>query len=112
MVHELPLLCPANRGAINTVCRLADIGLAVEGATGGVEAGRRTFANIMKYVRMSASSNFGNMPSMAVASIALPFLTMLPIQILLNNLLYDLSEVGIPFDKSGPKRPHGRRFGT
>ena len=84
----------------------------MEGATGGVEAGRRTFANIMKYVRMSASSNFGNMPSMAVASIALPFLTMLPIQILLNNLLYDLSEVGIPFDKSGPKRPHGRRFGT
>ena len=52
----------------------------------------------MKYVRMGASSNVGNMLSMAVASIALPFLPMLPIQILLNNLLYDLSEVGIPFD--------------
>lgn len=98
--------------------KVADIGLSVEGATGvaqaaadiilldadlgvvagGVEEGRRTFVNIMKYVRMGASSNFGNMLSMAVASIALPFLPMLPIQILLNNLLYDLSEVGIPFD--------------
>src|ERR1700733_4687625 len=98
--------------------KVADIGLSVEGATGvaqaaadmillasdlevvadGVEEGRRTFANILKYVRMGASSNFGNMLSMAVASIALPFLPMLPTQILLNNLLYDLSELGIPFD--------------
>ncbi|MDX5517980.1 cation transporting ATPase C-terminal domain-containing protein, partial [Stenotrophomonas sp. RG-453] len=65
----------------------------------GVEEGRRTFANILKYVRMGASSNFGNMLSMAAASIALPFLPMLPTQILLNNLLYDLSELGIPFDR-------------
>jgi Mg2+-importing ATPase len=99
--------------------KAADIGLSVEGATGvaqaaadiillasdlevvadGVEEGRRTFANILKYVRMGASSNFGNMLSMAVASIALPFLPMLPTQILLNNLLYDLSELGIPFDR-------------
>ena len=98
--------------------KVADIGLSVDGATGvaqaaadmillasdlevvadGVEEGRRTFANILKYVRMGASSNFGNMLSMAVASIALPFLPMLPTQILLNNLLYDLSELGIPFD--------------
>ena len=96
----------------------ADIGLSVDGATGvaqaasdiilldsdlgvvanGVEEGRRTFANILKYVRMGASSNFGNMLSMAVASVVLPFLPMLPIQILLNNMLYDLSEIGIPFD--------------
>jgi Mg2+-importing ATPase len=69
----------------------------------GVEEGRRTFANILKYVRMGASSNFGNMLSMAVASIALPFLPMLPTQILLNNLLYDLSELGIPFDGVGPE---------
>ncbi len=100
----------------------ADGGLSVEGATGvaqaaadmillasdlevvadGVEEGRRTFANILKYVRMGASSNFGNMLSMAVASVALPFLPMLPTQILLNNLLYDLSEVGIPFDRVAP----------
>jgi Mg2+-importing ATPase len=99
--------------------KVADVGLSVNGATGvaqaaadmillasdlevvadGVEEGRRTFANILKYVRMGASSNFGNMLSMAAASIALPFLPMLPTQILLNNLLYDLSELGIPFDR-------------
>ncbi len=102
--------------------KAADIGLSVEGASGvaqaaadmillasdlevvadGVEEGRRTFANILKYVRMGASSNFGNMLSMAIASIALPFLPMLPTQILLNNLLYDLSELGIPFDRVSP----------
>jgi Mg2+-importing ATPase len=94
------------------------VGLSVDGATGvaraaadmilldsdlnvvadGVEEGRRTFANILKYVRMGASSNFGNMLSMAAASLFLPFLPMLATQILLNNLLYDISEVGIPFD--------------
>jgi len=103
--------------------KAADVGLSVEGATGvaqaaadmillasdlevvadGVEEGRRTFANILKYIRMGASSNFGNMLSMAVASLVLPFLPMLPVQILLNNLLYDLSEVGIPFDGVRPE---------
>ncbi|MEG8043597.1 HAD-IC family P-type ATPase [Sphingomonas sp. LR59] len=98
--------------------KLADIGLSVAGAASvaqasadmimldsdlgvvadGVEEGRRTFANILKYVRMGASSNFGNMLSMAAASLFLPFLPMLPTQILLNNLLYDVSEIGIPFD--------------
>ena len=98
--------------------RVAHIGLSVEGATDiaraaadmimlapdlgvladGVSEGRRTFANILKYVRMGTSSNFGNMLSMALASIVLPFLPLLPMQILLNNLLYDLSEIGIPFD--------------
>src|SRR5260370_19109947 len=52
---------------------------------------------------MGESSNFGNMLSMAIASIALPFLLMLPTQIRLNSLLYDLSELGIPFDKGGPQ---------
>ncbi len=98
--------------------KAAEIGLSVAGATGvaqaaadmilldsdlavvadGVEEGRRTFANILKYIRMGASSNFGNMLSMAIASFFLPFLPMLPTQILLNNLLYDVSEIGIPFD--------------
>ncbi|MGZ8982640.1 MAG: magnesium-translocating P-type ATPase [Methylotenera sp.] len=64
----------------------------------GVMEGRRTFGNIMKYVMMGTSSNFGNMFSMAGASLFLPFLPMLPIQILLNNLLYDMSEITIPFD--------------
>ena len=99
--------------------RAAEVGLSVEGATDvargaadmimlerdlgvladGVEEGRRTFGNILKYVRMGTSSNFGNMLSMALASLVLPFLPLLPVQILLNNLLYDLSEVGIPFDR-------------
>jgi Mg2+-importing ATPase len=103
--------------------KAADVGLSVDGATGvaraaadmilmdsdlavvadGVEEGRRTFANILKYVRMGASSNFGNMLSMAAASLFLPFLPMLATQILLNNLLYDVSEVGIPFDRVSPE---------
>ena len=64
----------------------------------GVREGRRTFGNVMKYIMMGTSSNFGNMFSMAGATLLLPFLPMLPIQILLNNLLYDLSEIAIPFD--------------
>ena len=99
----------------------ADVGLSVEGATDvareaadmimlvrnlnvvadGVDEGRRTFANLLKYVRMATSSNFGNMLSMALASIFLPFLPLTPIQVLLNNLIYDLSEIGIPFDNVG-----------
>ena len=61
--------------------------------------GRRTFANIMKYIMMGTSSNFGNMFSMAGATLFLPFLPMLPAQILLNNLLYDVSELAIPMDR-------------
>jgi Mg2+-importing ATPase len=65
----------------------------------GVREGRRTFGNIMKYVMMGTSSSFGNMFSMAGASVFLPFLPMLPTQVLLNNLLYDLSEMPIPLDE-------------
>jgi P-type Mg2+ transporter len=65
----------------------------------GVREGRRTFGNIMKYIMMGTSSNFGNMFSMAGASLILPFLPMLPAQVLLNNMLYDLSEVPIPLDE-------------
>jgi Mg2+-importing ATPase len=64
----------------------------------GVLEGRRTFGNTMKYILMGTSSNFGNMFSVAGASLFLPFLPMLPIQILLNNLLYDISESTIPTD--------------
>jgi Mg2+-importing ATPase len=96
----------------------ADAGLSVEGAVDvakeaasmillrndlnvladGVREGRRTFANIMKYVMMGTSSNFGNMFSMAGGVLFLPFLPMLPVQVLLNNLLYDVSEIAIPLD--------------
>jgi len=65
----------------------------------GVLEGRRTFGNIMKYIMMGTSSNFGNMFSMAGAALFLPFLPMLPTQILLNNILYDVSEIAIPLDK-------------
>ena len=65
----------------------------------GVVEGRRTYANIMKYVMMGTSSNFGNMFSMAAAAAFLPFLPMAPVQILLNNMLYDVSEVPIPTDR-------------
>ncbi|MFA5320458.1 MAG: magnesium-translocating P-type ATPase [Candidatus Omnitrophota bacterium] len=65
----------------------------------GVIEGRRTFGNIVKYIKMGSSSNFGNMLSMTGGSLFLPFLPMLPIQILLNNFLYDLSQVAIPTDE-------------
>jgi Mg2+-importing ATPase len=99
--------------------RSADVGISVENAVDvardaadiillekrlqvlheGVMEGRRSFGNIMKYVLMGTSSNFGNMVSMAIASLFLPFLPMLPLQILLNNFLYDLSQVAIPSDR-------------
>jgi len=98
--------------------RAADVGISVDTATdiakesadlillekdlmvleGGVTEGRKVFANILKYIRMGASSNFGNMFSVLGASAFLPFLPMLPIQVLTNNLLYDLSQVPIPTD--------------
>ncbi len=64
----------------------------------GVVEGRKAFGNVMKYLLMGTSSNFGNMISMAAASAFLPFLPMLPMQILLNNFLYDLSQITIPSD--------------
>ncbi|HYB40517.1 MAG TPA: magnesium-translocating P-type ATPase, partial [Candidatus Methylomirabilis sp.] len=99
--------------------RSADVGISVENAVDvakdaadiillekrlqvlhdGVMEGRRSFGNIMKYVLMGTSSNFGNMLSMAAASLFLDFLPMLPLQILLNNFLYDLSQISIPSDR-------------
>jgi Mg2+-importing ATPase len=72
----------------------------------GVIEGRRCYANIMKYIIMSTSSNFGNMFSMAAASLFLPFLPMLPTQILLNNFLYDTSQVAVPGDNVDPALLH------
>src|SRR4029078_2298992 len=96
----------------------ADVGISVAGATDvaraaaaiilgrpslavlhrGIIEGRRASGNMMKYLLMGTSSNFGNMASMAVAPFFLPFLPMLPTQILLNNLLYDSAQVTIPTD--------------
>jgi Mg2+-importing ATPase len=97
----------------------ADVGISVETATdvakeaadlvlldrdlsvvhAGVLEGRRTVVNVTKYILMGSSSNLGNMMSMAGAALILPFLPMRPVQVLLNNLLYDLSELGLPFDR-------------
>ncbi|KLD62979.1 magnesium-translocating P-type ATPase [Dyella japonica] len=99
--------------------READVGISVDTATDiakesadiilleknlmvleeGVLEGRVTFGNIIKYIKMTASSNFGNMFSVLVASAFLPFLPMLPLQILVLNLLYDISQLSIPFDR-------------
>ncbi|MFG6455268.1 magnesium-translocating P-type ATPase [Roseateles sp. BYS96W] len=64
----------------------------------GVLEGRRTFANMLKYIKMTASSNFGNVLSVLVASAFIPFLPMLPMHLLVQNLLYDISQIAIPFD--------------
>jgi Mg2+-importing ATPase len=102
----------------------ADVGISVDSATDvakdaadvillhkdlgvladGVDEGRRIFANTMKYVLMGTSSNFGNMVSAAGASAFLAFLPMLPSQILLNNLLYDTSQLAIPTDRVDPEQ--------
>ena len=73
---------------------------------GGILEGRRAFGNVMKYLLMGTSSNFGNMFSMAAASLFLPFLPMLPTQILLNNFLYDLAQI------TDSDRPRRRQLGA
>jgi Mg2+-importing ATPase len=106
-INDAPALRSADVGisvdtAVDVARDAADI-ILLEKALGvlhdGVVEGRRSFGNIMKYVLMATSSNFGNMLSMAVASLFLPFLPMLPLQILLNNFLYDLAQVAIPSDR-------------
>jgi len=103
--------------------RAADVGISVDSAVDvakeaadivlleksllvleeGIKEGRKVFANIIKYIRMGASSNFGNMFSVLGASFLFPFLPMKPVQILLNNLLYDFSQTGIPSDNIDPE---------
>jgi Mg2+-importing ATPase len=75
----------------------------------GILDGRKAFGNVMKYLLMGTSSNFGNMFSMAAASLFLPFLPMFPAQVLLNNFLYDLAQVTIPTDNVDPSFVHKPR---
>ncbi len=82
------------KDAADVVLLKKDLGVIIDGIVGG----RRTFANTIKYVMMGTSSNFGNMFSASIASIVLPFLPMLPSQLLFNNLLYDTSQLAIPTD--------------
>ncbi|TAM75454.1 magnesium-translocating P-type ATPase [bacterium] len=83
------------KNAADIVLVTKDLGVLAD----GVEEGRRVFANTIKYVLMATSSNFGNMISTAIGSLVLPFLPMLPSQLLLGNLLYDTSEMTIPTDR-------------
>ena len=104
-------------GAVDVAREAADILLTKAGLDilhAGIVAGRRAFANVMKYLLMGTSSNFGNVVSMAVSSVLLPFLPMLPTQILLNNLLYDVSQITIPTDRvdaSWVREPHRADMG-
>jgi len=106
-INDAPALKSSDVGisvnnAVDVAKESADIILLRKSLTvlqDGVVEGRKVFGNILKYVKMSSSSNFGNMLSMTGGSIFLPFLPMEPIQILLNNFLYDLSQVSIPTDE-------------
>ena len=87
------------RAAADLILLEHDLGVVRE----AVAAGRGAVRNVSKYVLMGSGSNFGNMLSMAGGALFLPFLPMLPIQILLNNLLYDVSQIAIPFDHVDPE---------
>jgi len=105
-INDAPSLHPADVGvsvssAVDVARAAADVILVEPGLRvlhDGIIEGRKAFGNVMKYLLMGTSSNFGNMFSMAGASLFLPFLPMLPTQILLNNLLYDLAQLTIPTD--------------
>ena len=108
----------------------ADVGISVDGAVDvareaadmvlvqrdlgvllrGIDDGRKTFANTMKYIAITTSANFGNMVSMAIASLVLPFLPLLAPQILLNNLLSDLPALAIATDNVDPEEVHAPRL--
>ena len=106
-INDAPALHAANVGisvdsAVDVAKEAADLVLLehdLKVLQEGVREGRRTFGNVTKYIMMGTSSNFGNMFSMAGGVLLLPFLPMLPLQILLNNFLYDLSEIAIPLDE-------------
>jgi len=118
-----------------TALREADVGISVDTAVDvakeaadiilleksllvlerGIIEGRQTFGNVIKYIKMTASSNFGNVFSVLVASAFLPFLPMLAVQLLVQNLLYDLSQIAIPWDRMDEefiKRPRQWNAGT
>ena len=105
-VNDAPSLHAADVGisvssAVDVAREVADVILVQPGLRvlhDGIIEGRKAFGNVMKYLLMGTSSNFGNVFSMAGASVFLPFLPMLPTQILLNNLLYDLAQLTIPTD--------------
>jgi Mg2+-importing ATPase len=117
-INDAPALHAADVGisvdsAVDVAREAADIVLlekSLDVLLDGISEGRRTFANTMKYVAITTSANFGNMISMAAASLFLPFLPLLAKQILLNNFLSDLPALAIATDRVDPEvvtRPHG-----
>ncbi|CCD09743.1 magnesium-translocating P-type ATPase [Legionella pneumophila] len=113
-INDVPSLHQADVGisvasAVDIAREAADIVLLehhLKVLLNGIIEGRKSFRNVMKYLMMGTSSNFGNMISMAIAVLFLPFLPMLPRQILLNNLLYDISQITIPTDHVDPSSIH------
>ena len=111
-INDAPSLHSANIGiSVNTATSVAKeaaeiillrkhLGVVLD----AVFEGRKIFANIIKYIKMMTSCNFGNMCSMAIAAIILPFLPALAVQLLLNNLLYDSSQAAVPFDNVDPEQ--------
>lgn len=116
-INDVPSLHHADVGisvasAVDIAREAADIVLLehhLKVLLNGLMEGRKSFRNVMKYLMMGTSSNFGNMISMAIAVLFLPFLPMLPRQILLNNLLYDISQITIPTDRVDPGSIHRYR---
>ncbi|HEY6958636.1 MAG TPA: magnesium-translocating P-type ATPase [Candidatus Limnocylindria bacterium] len=103
-MHVADIGISVERG-VDTAKEAADVilhGTGLEVLHEGILAGRRAFGNVVKYLLMGTSSDFGNMISMAVASVVLPFLPMLPRQILLNDLMYDVTQMAIPTDAVDP----------
>ncbi|HET8731048.1 MAG TPA: magnesium-translocating P-type ATPase [Moraxellaceae bacterium] len=117
-INDAPALRAADIGisvdtAVDIAKEAADVILLEKSLmvlSDGVLEGRKTFINMLKYIKMTASSNFGNVFSVLIASIFLPFLPMLPLQLLVQNLMYDISQIAIPFDNvdaaqlKGPQR--------
>jgi Mg2+-importing ATPase len=118
-INDAPALRAADVGisvdsAVDVARESADIVLLrpdLNAIRRGVEDGRRTFTNTLKYIAITISANFGNMVSMALATVLLPFLPLLPVQILLNNFLSDLPAITIASDSVDPERlAHAQRW--